>query len=375
MDNRKLWFLTLTQRCNLRCTYCGSDEVYETDMEDLSPWPMEIDYQPEILEKIGKDTNPIICFYGGEPLLRLELIYKVMDLIPHATFVLQTNATFLHKVEVKYLHRFTTILVSIDGDRERTDSKRGKGTYDSMIENVKQIKMNGYTNDIVARMTVSNGSDIYKDVTHLLSLGLFKHIHWQMDVCWDSPAYVSWDFKFLEWRDQNYLPGLQSLINNWVKEMYNGKVQGIAPFTGIMYSLLTGEQVQRVRCGSGFTSFNVATNGDITACPIAPDMDIYGNIKTEDFKQCEMVNKASLVSPCTKEDCDVFGLCGGRCLYANGTKWWGEEGFKEVCVTVKEYIKMLKDKLPEINKIIADGILTVEDFHYPSFNNSIEVIP
>ena len=236
--------------------------------------------------------------------------------------------------------------------------------------------MNGFKGDLIARMTISKGSDIYRDVTHLISTGLFDHIHWQMDVCWDAPAYVSWDFTFLEWRDTNYIPGLRKLADDWIEKMKTTKkIDGIAPFTAMVYSLLTGEKVQHVRCGSGFTSFNVATNGEITACPIAPDMDVYGKIQDDNFVEKEMVNKAVLQAPCNKEDCDIFELCGGRCMYANGTKWWGDEGFKEVCVTVREYIKILQEKLPEIQQLIADGVLTVEDFHYPSFNNSIEVIP
>ena len=35
----------------------------------------------------------------------------------------------------------------------------------------------------------------------------------------------------------------------------------------------------------------------------------------------------------------------------------------------------MKDKLEEVKQLIKEGIVTVEDFHYPSFNNSIEVIP
>ena len=49
-------------------------------------------------------------------------------------------------------------------------------------------------------MTVSNGSNIYDDVMHLIDLDrteteppLFDHVHWQMDVLWDSPKFARWD--------------------------------------------------------------------------------------------------------------------------------------------------------------------------------------
>lgn len=31
--------------------------------------------------------------------------------------------------------------------------------------------------------------------------------------------------------------------------------------------------------------------------------------------------------------------------------------------------------LPAVQKVIEEGVFTVEDFHYPTYNNSIEVIP
>ena len=65
-------------------------------------------------------------------------------------------------------------------------------------------------------------------------------------------------------------------------------------------SEVVSEKLSRVRCGSGFTSFNVATNGEITACPIAPDMDVYGKIQDDNFVEKEMVNKAVLQAPCNK---------------------------------------------------------------------------
>lgn len=30
-----------------------------------------------------------ICFYGGEPLLKTRIIYKIMDMFPNARFCLQ----------------------------------------------------------------------------------------------------------------------------------------------------------------------------------------------------------------------------------------------------------------------------------------------
>ncbi|KAG1691011.1 hypothetical protein DVH05_027294 [Phytophthora capsici] len=71
-----LYFLTLTQRCNLACTYCGSSE--EVDIEDLVD-PLDCKYKVDALSKLTTPLNNgkepmVICFYGGEPLLQLRQI-------------------------------------------------------------------------------------------------------------------------------------------------------------------------------------------------------------------------------------------------------------------------------------------------------------
>lgn len=75
---------------------------------------------------------------------------------------------------------------SIDGRREMTDYYRGEAVYKRVVDAAAWLKSIGVEADVIARMTVSERSDIYKDVLHLLSLNLFDHIHWQLDVVWSD---------------------------------------------------------------------------------------------------------------------------------------------------------------------------------------------
>ncbi|MGA2199021.1 MAG: radical SAM protein, partial [Nitrososphaerales archaeon] len=111
------YFIILTKQCNLFCTYCGGGSD--------TP-PREIQYPIADLKSfLSKDTNPVIEFYGGEPLLRIRTMKRIMDEIP-GRFVVQTNGWFLDRIEPEYLARFHSILVSVDGTREVTDKERGK---------------------------------------------------------------------------------------------------------------------------------------------------------------------------------------------------------------------------------------------------------
>jgi uncharacterized protein len=378
-----LYFLTLTQRCNLACTYCGSSE--ELDIEDLVD-PLDCKYQVDALDKL---TTPLkdeqepmaICFYGGEPLLQLRQIKKV--LAQHegkaTKFVLQTNGTKLNRTPTKVVNRMDCILISVDGGEKVTDTNRGAGTWRQAIDNGFLIRKNGFTGDLIARMTVSHVSgDIYQDVKDLFDLGIFDHVHWQLDAQWSTPMYAGYEDRggFLKWRDEVYNPSITKLATYFRDTLLNDKrLLGVAPFLPLLHTLITGDKAT-LRCGSGRDAFNVRTGGGISACPIAPDSDLrydLAHINDADFTPETVRDSIKIGGPCLT--CEVKDVCGGRCLYANKTMWWGEEGFLSVCQTVKHLIQCMRVIQPDVESAIAQGIIELEDLNYPKYNNSVEVIP
>lgn len=362
-----LYFVILTRICNLRCKYCGNNP-------DPSIEPIDITYTIDDLKFfIEKDPEPVIAFYGGEPLLRIKLMEEIMDKIRAKRYILQTNGLLLHKLNPKYLKKFDTILVSIDGRQEVTDYYRGRGVYQRILRNIKYIRDKGFRGDLIARMAVSGKTDIYEDVKHLIELRDpgFDHVHWQLDVLWDSPPYQRYE-NFDEWLEE-YNRGITRLIEYWINEMkVKRKVPGIVPFLGIMKSLLFNEKV-KLRCGAGIDAFAITTSGRILACPIAPEFEwnILGDIYNS--SPMELPGKIEIEEPC--KSCEICHICGGRCLFANKTKLWGEEGFKKVCKTVKHLVNELLKVKPEIEQMIRNGVIRIEDFNYPKYNNTTEIIP
>ncbi|RLG07451.1 MAG: hypothetical protein DRN65_03465 [Thaumarchaeota archaeon] len=171
-----LFILYTTGRCNLRCRYCGGSFDPET-----VPW--NVKYSLKLLEEVFREGDSI-AFYGGEPLLNRGFIREVMETFQAKHYIIQTNGLLLRNLDRRILERFDTILVSIDGGREITDANRGSGVYDRVLSSVRYVRSLGYAGDLVARMTITNGSDIYRDVSHLLDLGLFDHVHWQLSMIW-----------------------------------------------------------------------------------------------------------------------------------------------------------------------------------------------
>jgi uncharacterized protein len=372
------FYVTLTNKCNMQCRYCygKSCEDFGSDFRDLTidySLPSSIAYDTETLRKfIQKDRDPAIVFYGGEPLLQMDKLREVMNQLTTCRFMIQTNGLLLGKLEPEYVKRFETILVSVDGDESLTDYYRGKGTYRNIAKNILRVRENGFKGEIIARMTVGEETDIDHQVLSLLQRSdlPISSVHWQLDALfWQN------DFpkrRFAQWATESYNSRLRNLIRTWVEHMKNnGEVLRLYPLVGVMQSILKNE-ASPLRCGAGWIMFNIQTDGNITPCPVMAGMRDYylGNIRET---SPDSLRDAVFVSePCTH--CPIYQTCGGRCLYANATKLWGDEGFCQVCGTVKNMVDALREILPEIRHLIDDGRISVEDFQYPKYN-SCEIIP
>ena len=365
---RTNYFIILTRACNLKCKYCGEDAAFEQP-------PIDIAYPIEDLKKfISKDdTEVTIQFYGGEPLLRLSLLEKIMDSLENVTqWSVQTNGLMLHKIKPEYLHRLDSILVSIDGREAITDENRGKGVYKKVLSNCKLIQENGYKGDLIARLAVSEVADIYEEVTHLASLEFpsFDHIHWQIDSQWDDNPNVRWnDFEL--WMKNSYNPGITRLVNWWFDNLKKGKMIGVVPFIPVLKSILFDE-ISLLRCGAGIDSFAINPDGRISVCPISPEFDF--SIAGDIWKNpASLKNSMKIIEPCPS--CNDFSICGGRCLFINRTKLWGDHGFNMVCKTVNHLIDELKQIKEPVLNLISQGILSEAMFDYPLYNNGCEIIP
>src|SRR4030067_2202143 len=170
----------LTTECNLQCRYCFGEtmEDFEEDFGEFNldySLPKTANYDWNVLADFcRKDADCVLTFYGGEPLLCTNEIKKVMDTVRPKHFMIQTNGLLLDRLESDYVNRFQTILVSVDGDEALTDYYRGRGTFRTVIDNLKLIRKNGFKGELIARMTVMEQTDIYKKVTWLLDKNAFS---------------------------------------------------------------------------------------------------------------------------------------------------------------------------------------------------------
>ncbi len=366
------YHILLTERCNSECRYCygkslkefdnGLDTKFKFDFSSPESSEVSVDKLKKFLEK---DKEAVLVFYGGEPLLEIDKIKRIMDKL-NIPFRMQTNGKLLHELPAKYTNRIGKILISIDGDEARTDHNKGKGSFDLIMKNIHFIRKHGYNGEIIARMTISEFPDLYEQVMNILDTKKFNSIHWQLDAGFFKFDYDKEKFsKFVSL----YNKSVTKLIIYWINGMKEGRVIKIYPFIGIVDSILTKEKT-KLRCGAGHAGYAITTDGKIVACPIMNCIEDFkaGDLETEP----RWLKKFDVNGRCLK--CEIRDLCGGRCLYWNQAKLWPQEGDELICNTIKHLIIELQKRIPKIQELIEKRIIRKDDFLYEKYFGP-EIIP
>lgn len=152
LPNVDSFILCLTEQCNLRCTYCCYSGGYESKRVHSSKSMTEKDVE-DIYAFIGSFTakRPIQIFlYGGEPLLKYELVQYAVDRAcelwgNYVHFIISTNGTTLSRERIDWIvSNNITLALSIDGtgpyhDLYRKDVAK-KGSFAKLYEALSYIK-------------------------------------------------------------------------------------------------------------------------------------------------------------------------------------------------------------------------------------------
>ncbi len=361
------FIIYLTEACNLECSYCESRDSRGGRRQEIS-YPFE-----RLIEFLAADPDVNLQLYGGEPLLRIDLIDQLLTRVRSKHTCIQTNGLLLDQLPDRLLDAIDVLSVSLDGPETLTDAWRGQGVYGRVVEQVRSLRQRGYRGRVDARMTCTPGVSIFDAVTHFTDgePGLFDAVYWQLNVLFGVEDW-RFDRKFItRWLSGRYNQEITALVEHWIAALRRGQLLLIVPFLGLMHSLLTGERVECVRCGAGHHAWTVVPSGDVYPCPVlraSPDYCV-GNIA--DLSPAAIEPLPNLRGPCAK--CEVRDLCGGRCIYASESMRWGPKGFNLVCGTVKHLIRELEGGAPTAQRLMEEAGLSVGVLAEYSFD--YEVIP
>ena len=154
---------SITSRCNLHCagcySRCNSATVDSEPVRQLksTEWLSVFDQA----EDLGIS---FILLAGGEPMLRRDVI-EAAGKKQNILFPIFTNGTFMDDRYFDLFDRCRNLLpvMSIEGNREKTDIRRGEGIYDRLMENMEKLQSRGLIFGASVTVTTENVHEVVSE--------------------------------------------------------------------------------------------------------------------------------------------------------------------------------------------------------------------
>ena len=253
------------QQCNLHCAGCYSRCNHATvDSEPVKQ--LTADEWTKIFDEADEIGISFILLAGGEPMLRRDII-EAAGRKQNILFPIFTNGTFVDEEYYSLFDKCRNLLpvMSIEGDREATDNRRGKGIYDRLISNMEEFKKRKLIFGASVTVTTQN----YKEVTSREFLNDLSERGCKA-VIFVEYVPVTVEDKSLAPDDEQRMY-LMNQIENLRKE-----------HPEMIYISFPGDEKSSGGCvaaGRGF--FHINSHGGAEPCPFSPFSDV--NVKTPRF--------------------------------------------------------------------------------------------
>lgn len=347
--------LSVTEDCNFRCTYCtfsedfSSNRNHSTKYMDFKTSKKAIDLYLTYINR-GKKYNlfrsPMICFYGGEPLLNFDLIEKSVEYVhsnygEDVKFNITTNGYLLDKNISDWLMKNEfMITVSLDGDEKEHNRKRinknGKGTFNKVFSNIKYILNKKYEHFYVS--PVFDYTTSFSDCHNFFKSNLIKVLSLS-----EVDTEYTYDYyrRFTENDYENYIKLIKELIENYSIENTSSSYLYYLieePFVKLIFesNILSFSRNFVNFTGSCVPSDKlfVSTGGNFYTCERVPPTDIsnIGNINIGldsdkiiniinnfncKLKECSYCNISTLCQKCYKQFIDGSDFKEAKILCSN----------------------------------------------------------
>jgi uncharacterized protein len=175
--------VVLNLDCNLACGYCFEEGVRGKQAMSAETADLLVDWIEREQIAIGRTVS--IDFYGGEPLLSIDLIRSISVRLKkycevngrQFEFYLVTNGTLLTRTLALELAGLgmKSVKITLDGPREIHDQSRpfvsGRGSFDIIVSNILEI-MDITEVQIGGNFTRENYREFPRLLDHLLAIGI-----------------------------------------------------------------------------------------------------------------------------------------------------------------------------------------------------------
>ena len=255
---------SITSSCNLHCTGCYSRA--NDACNDDKPQNQLTDDEWEDIFKQAKELGiSFIVLAGGEPMLRKDVILKASK-YPEILFPIFTNGTMLDEDYYQLIdeNRNLVPVLSIEGNEDVTDLRRGEGVYKQLMHSMEHMRKNNMVFGASLTFTKENLSD-------LLSNEYVGQLH-------DLGCKVVFFIEYVPLNADtlNLAPG------NDERKLLLDKINHLRrKYRDMIFLSFPGDEKTSGGClaaGRGF--FHINSHGDAEPCPVSPYSDVNVRDKT-----------------------------------------------------------------------------------------------
>lgn len=316
--------LFITHRCNFACDYCFVEDRNSRD----STWDVLNATVRFVLRESAPGSNVSFVLFGGEPLIRFDLI---RDFIPFArrefirrgrsvNFSITTNGSLINPQVMAFFRSYgINLLLSIDGGRASQDAHRkfpnGGGTFDTVSKLLPMMKY--FQPYLGARVTPTPETvgNLHSDFRELLGLGI-NH-------------FIIGCATGIEWKEFEYeifFREMRKVIADYIML----RKKGVHLKVSLLDHFLEGSKYDVTNfwgCSAGRSRISVDAEGNVQACAkIQGSYGLKGFLPMgnvfEGFTEEGLKNRAEYFAfPIEKRqkclECELKKVCAGGCPATN----------------------------------------------------------
>lgn len=329
---QKSLVLNVANDCNLGCSYCFAaqgDYGAPRQMMDETTARRSVDF---LLQNSGDSDSVTLVFFGGEPLMNLALIRRLVVYANEqgrkagkkVEFSMTTNATYLTPEVIEFLSDSEIgVAVSIDGPKKYHDLRRiyksGLGSYDMIHPRVLDLLRNHKTRRVAARATLTHGVTAVEECFWYLKEMGFHEVGFAPVTSADRDDYALTPDELWE-----IMGAFRHLSRLYVEKAANDEYLGFSNLSNLLSELHAGI-VKTYPCGAGLGLLGVGAKGDLYLChrflesPEHRLGSVYDGLDRE--KQAEFLENAHLSHKAPCQTCWVRHICSGGCHHEAHTRY------------------------------------------------------
>ncbi len=267
---------SITSSCNLNCAGCYSRHNHAT--VDAKPVrQLRSEEWLDIFDQAEDIGVSFILLAGGEPMIRRDII-KAAGNKPNILFPIFTNGTFMDDDYFELFDKSRNLIpvMSIEGDRETTDKRRGAGVYDKLVSNMSLLQEKGLIFGASVTVTKDNIEEVTGEefIDSLAEKGCKLVIYVEFVPVDDEASNLAPDDA-----DREFLKERISVLRKEYEETVFVSFPGDEKSSGGC-----------IAAGRGF--FHINSHGDAEPCPFSP----YSDINVRDTSLLEAIDSKLFAS-------------------------------------------------------------------------------